>query len=235
MAEHAKRKQAIDAESFARLQEGLFTSPFVGESPLGGTFEKSRGFALIFRADGRSEVEVRFPFLRPYLEAALDVDLHRKLLPWRERLRKTPPKKTNAFYLNLLLLGPGDAVGRHVDATLRDVSGVPNALPERVFVLYIRVPDGRGGPLCLYRHRAPVGRIQPVQGDAHLFRGDLAHEVQPFVSDAPNALRASLVLEQYALPDENLHLVPQLKVCSKAGFSAYLQPEHRNNPVSSSV
>jgi len=63
----------------------------------------------------------------------------------------------------------------------------------------------------------------------------LAHEVQPFVSDAPNALRASLVLEQYALPDENLHLVPQLKVCSKAGFSAYLQPEHRNNPVSSSV
>lgn len=233
MAEHAKRKQAIDAESFRRLQDGLFSSPFVGESPLGGTFEKSRGFALIFRAEGRSEVEIRFPFLRPFLEAALDVSLHRKLLPWRARLRKTPPRQPNAFYLNLLLLRAGESVGRHVDATLRDVSGVPNALPERVFVLYLRVPRGRGGQLCLFRHRAPVGQIQPANGDAHLFRGDLAHEVLPFVSEEPNALRASLVLEQYALPNENLHHVPHLKICSKAGFSAYLQPEHRNNSVPS--
>lgn len=237
MAEHAKWKQAIDAESFRRLQDGLFSSPFLGESPLGGTFEKSRGFALIFRADGRSAVEIRFPFLRPYLEAALDVSFHRKLLPLRARLKQTPPKKPNAFYLNLLMLRPGDAVGRHVDATLRDVSGAPNALPERVFVLYLQVPRGRGGELCLFRHRAPVGRIPPIVGNAHLFRGDLAHEVLPFFScdEEQNALRTSLVLEQYVLPEGNLPRVPQLKICSKAGFSAYLQPEHRNNPLASTA
>lgn len=235
MAEFVTQKQAISPAALQRLQDGLFSSPFVGDSPLGGTFESSRGFALIFQAAGRSEVESRFPFLQPYLEAALDVGLHRKLLPWRARLRQAVPTAPNAFYLNLLLLGAGEGVGRHVDATLRDASGVANALPDRVFVLYLRVPPGRGGELCLFRHRAPVGRIRPVVGNAHLFRGDLAHEVRPFLSPATNPLRASLVLEQYRLPEAGLHHLPRLKICSKAGFSAYLQPEHRNLSLSSGV
>lgn len=227
MAEYAVCRRALGEAALGRLEDQLFASPFVADSPLAGTFEGSRGFAVLFTERGRGELLVRFPYLVPFLDAALDERLHRRLLGLGARLRGEAPVRANAFYLNLLLLGPGNFVGRHVDATLRDASGVANALPVRVFVLYLRVPKAQGGELCLFRHRAPVGRIVPARGVAAVFRGELAHEVRPFAALEEGALRASLVLEQYALPEEGLSRMPRVKVCSKAGFSAYLRPEAR--------
>lgn len=223
MAEYALKKDALDKEPLDRLEAQLFASPFVADSPLQGTFEGSRGFAVIFTEAGRAELEARFPYLSPFLDAVLDEGLHTRLLSLTDRWKKRRPRRANAFYLNLLLLGPGNFVGRHVDATLRDASGVKGALPERVAVLYLRVPTRRGGELLLFRHRAPVGRIAPRRGSVVVFRGELAHEVRPFESDAEGALRASLVLEQYALEGDALARLPPLKVCSKAGFAAYLK------------
>lgn len=223
MAEYALRRGAIGDAALHRLERALFASPFVADSPLAGTFEGSRGFAIVFTEEGRRELEVRFPYLSPFLDAVLDEGLHNKLLSVVDRIKGRAPRRANAFYLNLLLLGPGNFVGRHVDATLRDASGVSDALPERVGVLYLRVPAAKGGELLLFRHRAPVGRVRPRRGSAVVFRGDLAHEVLPFVGGEDDELRASLVLEQYALPDEGLQRMPALKVCSKAGFGAYLR------------
>lgn len=222
MAEYLHRKDALPAAYVDQLERMLFASPLVADSPLAGTFEGSRGFAIAFTERGLGELRMRFPVLTRYLEMALDERLHQKLLTLRARFRGAAPARPNAFYLNLLLLGPGNFVGRHVDATLRDISGAPTALPDRVSVAYLRVPSATGGELYLYRHRARVGRIHPRRGDLVLFRGDLAHEVRAFVSPDAAAQRASLVLEQYALDADELTRMPPWKICSKAGFQAYL-------------
>ena len=223
MAEYALRKHALAPAPLHRMEQGLFASPFVDDSPLAGTFEGSRGFAVVFTEQGRTELLARFPYLAPFLDVVLDDDLHRRLLSLGDRWRRRTPRRANAFYLNLLVLGPGNFVGRHVDATLRDASGIRDALPERVGVLYLRVPDARGGELRLFRHRAPVGRVRPRRGSVVLFRGDLAHEVRPFEGGGPGALRASLVLEQYALPDDVARAMRPFRLHSKAGFSGYLR------------
>lgn len=223
MPELLRRRRALPEEALRALDERLFASPFIGESPLAGTFEGSRGFALVFTERGRAEVLTRFPYLGPFLESALSEPLAARLLSFKERLFGVRPRRANAFYLNLLLLGPGDFVGRHVDATLRDVSGVDDAVPERVAVLYPRVPEAKGGELVLFRHLLRVGCIRPRRGELVCFRGDLAHEVRPFESEDPSALRASLVLEQYALPKEAARAMPSFRLHTRGGFSAYLR------------
>ncbi len=210
-------------DELERLCDALLSSKLVGDSPLSGTFEASRGFAIVFTRAGLGEVRARFPFLAPYLERVLDDAVRRSLVSWKERLLgQSLPPAPNAFYLNLLLLGPGARVGRHVDATLRDESGVSEVVPHYVSVLYLRAPE-LGGALRLRSGPRHVADILPVRGALVLFDGQLEHEVLPFESADERALRASLVCEQYALPPEGLARLPACRVHSLAGFSAYLR------------
>jgi hypothetical protein len=205
------RPQAAPRETREALAAALLSHPLVGPSTLAGAFRQSRGFALTFTRGDLPRVQTRFGFLAPYLEWVLT---DRALLPFGGALRAFWP---NAFYLNLLLLDGGAGVGRHVDATLRAPSGEPDAVPQRVSVLYLRAP-GEGGALSLHRGDRPVARLQPVAGDGLHFRGDLGHEVEQV-----EGLRASLVCEQYRLPARALARLGPPTVQSKAGFAAFLQ------------
>jgi hypothetical protein len=229
VSEYVTHRDALPETALESLRGTLLSSRFVARSPLMGTFQGSRGFALIFTHAGRATLEERFPFLRDYLARVMDARGWRGLLPWRERLLGPAPgrRPPNAFYLNLLLLEMGRGVGRHIDATLQGPSGVPGATPEHVSVLYLNVPEGaRGGALVLSRGPRTLGQVRPKPGLLVHFRGDLSHEVQPFTGGPEDALRASLVCEQYAFEPEALARLPSFRIQSKAGFSAYLD-EHR--------
>jgi hypothetical protein len=218
-------RQALPDGAFHALRAALLDSPLVGRSTLAGAFQSSRGFAVIFREEGRAEVTRHFPALAPWLDrtlgaAALDA-LRRWWLPFGGRV-------PNAWYLNVLLVSRGATVGRHVDATLRKVSGDTEAVPEVVSVLYLAVPSAQGGRLALYEGGQLRQRIVPVENQAVHFRGDLSHEVQPF--DGVEGVRASLVIEQYHLAPEHLANVPAFKLESRAGFGAYLDHHAARQP-----
>jgi hypothetical protein len=229
VSEFVTHRGAMSAAKLEALREALLSSRFVARSPLMGTFQSSRGFALIFTEAGRAKLEERFPFLRDYLALVMDPASSRGLLPWRERLLgpRKERRRPNAFYVNLLLLEPGRGVGRHIDATLQEPSGVPGATPEHVSVLYLNVPEGaKGGALVLSRGAQASGQVRPRPGMLVHFRGDLTHEVQPFTGGPEGAQRASLVCEQYAFEPEALARLPEFRIQSKAGFAAYLQEHH---------
>ncbi|WP_426752013.1 2OG-Fe(II) oxygenase [Myxococcus sp. Y35] len=226
------RRDALPRSALHELRAALLGSRFVARSPLMGTFQASRGFAFIFTHEGRATLEARFPFLVPYLARVLDPASARGLWPWHERLwgARRPRPVPNAFYLNLLLLDAGRGVGRHIDATLQEPSGVPDATPQHVSVLYLQVPENaQGGALRLLRHDTPVGEVRPREGLLVHFRGDLQHEVQPFTGGPQGASRASLVCEQYAFAPEALARIPTFRIQSKAGFAAYLD-DQRERP-----
>ncbi len=210
-------RQALPDGDFEALRTALLDSPLVGRSTLAGAFQSSRGFAVIFRDEGRQEVTRHFPALSPWLARALGAPAIDALRRWWLPVGGRVP---NAWYLNVLLVSRGGGVGRHVDATLRQVSGDTNAVPEVVSVLYLSVPSTVGGQLALYEGGALRQRITPRENQAVHFRGDLSHEVQPF--DGTDGVRASLVIEQYHLADQHLANVPDFKLESRAGFGAYL-------------
>jgi len=223
MPEYVVIPRALDKPAVESLRTQLLSSPYVAHSTLGGSFRGSRGFAITFTQEGRPSLEERFPFLRGYLAQALAPEAGQRLLPWHARFRGRMGVLPNAFYLNLLILADGGSVGRHVDATLRGPSGVVDAIPQHVSVLYLAVPRCEaGGELRLYRDQRRVGRIRPESGTLLLFRGDLVHEVTE-IQDMPEGdLRISLVCEQYHLPLSARDRLPRLHVQSKAGFAAYL-------------
>jgi hypothetical protein len=213
------RQGALTDSVFAGLRDALLASPLVGRSTLAGPFQASRGFACIFHGEGRVRLVERFPTLGPYLDVTLGEPAVRALSPWwRRRLTRVP----NAWYLNVLLVSAGGTVGRHVDATLRKPAGESTALPEVVSVLYLTVPSAHGGELALWMGDTLVRAIKPAPNLQVHFRGDLAHEVRAF--DGPtDAVRASLVIEQYHLAPDALARLPEFKLESRAGFSAYLE------------
>jgi hypothetical protein len=223
MPSHLVHPEALPPPKLSALRESLLASPLVSTSPLAGSFRGSRGFALTFTADGQPSVEERFPFLVPFLRLAQDAQARRALQPvWRR------PRALNGFYLNLLLLEEGAGVGRHVDGTLRGPSGVARALPELVAVVYLSVPAVRsGGELVLSRGARHLATVRPSEGMRLLFRGELDHEVRPLAGCSPGAVRASLVLEQYALPPSGAARLPPLAVHSRGGFEAYLLDRSR--------
>lgn len=204
------------------MRNALLDSPLVGRSTLSGPFQASRGFAVIFREEGKQELLARFPSLAPHFELMLGYPSVRALTPWwRRKIERVP----NAWYLNVLLVSAGGSVGRHVDATLRKPSGVDSAIPELVSVLYLQVPRARGGELLVYAGSTASAIVRPRENTLVHFRGDLAHEVAPF--EGTEGLRASLVVEQYWFPDEVLARLPEFKLDSRAGFSAYLDAHAR--------
>lgn len=223
------RRKALRPEALEPLRTQVLGSPLVGASTLAGSFQASRGFGVVFTLAGVEALCARFPFLVPFWEIARAPAPERQLLPLPQRWWHTPAAP-NAFFLNLLSLGPGAEVGRHVDATLAKPSGVRDATPEVVSVLYLSVPKGsRGGRLILDEERSArdVGALVPREGTLIHFRGDLAHRVEAFSAPGSGALRASLVLEQYHLPEDAIARLPAFQVQSRAGFSAYLEDHRR--------
>jgi hypothetical protein len=215
---------AFSQSDVAAIRDTLLASPLVAKSTLAGSFRQTRGFAITFREEGRPTLARRFPELARFVERALSEAEANALASWPDRLRRRAPHpRANGFYLNLLLVGDGGSVGRHTDATLRAPSGVDDAVPVRVSVLYLSVPQqARGGQLRLFRGDRPVGVVRPRPGALVHFRGDLQHEVAPMTAEA-GSLRASLVLEQYAFAPDALARLPEFQLHSKAGFDAYLQ------------
>ncbi len=222
MPAYVRDRRAFDDDALRALRDAVVGSPFVGKSTLGGAFQESRGFAVTFTVSGRAAVVERFPFLAGYLERALDPARRLALHPfWRRP--KVEERAPNAFYLNALFVPKGGRVGRHVDATLREPAGLDHAVPIAVSVAYLAVPRGaRGGRLLLDDRGAPRGAVTPREGALVVFRGDLAHQVEPFTGGPDGGLRISLVTEQYALQDDAVARLPQMRVHSKAGFGAYL-------------
>lgn len=203
---------------FTALRDALLASPLVGRSTLAGPFQSSRGFAVIFKEAGRAKVTERFPALRPHLEAVLGAPAIRAMTPWWVRTLTRIP---NAWYLNVLLVSEGGTVARHVDATLRKPAEESDATPELVSVLYLSVPKARGGELQLWDGPTPITRVTPKENTLLHFRGDLAHAVNAFEGSA-NEVRASLVIEQYHLGADALARLPDFRLESRAGFSAFL-------------
>ncbi len=223
---HDQRRSGLSRDAFEALKQSLLGSPLVGRSTLGGPFRSSRGFAVIFHGEGVDGVVTRFPTLGPYLARTLGAPGVERLRPWY----RSKPVAPNAWYLNVLLVGTGGTVSRHVDATLRPFLE-QEVLPTLVSVLYLEVPGGQGGELQLWHEAEPVARIQPRSNHCVHFRGDLAHAVEPFSSGASDAVRASLVIEQYTLSPEQLAAVPTFKLDSRAGFEAYLAAQQQRAEV----
>jgi hypothetical protein len=219
-------KALLPRGAFEALRDAMLGSPLVGRSTLAGPFQSSHGFAVIFKQPGVPKLLERFPALTPYLPRVLGEPGARALAPfWRRRLTRVP----NAWYLNVLLVSEGAAVARHVDATLRKPAEDPEAVPELVSVLYLAVPDARGGELRLFAGAAPVGVVRPRENWLVHFHGALSHEVCAF-EGAPGGLRASLVIEQYHFGEAALARLPDFQLDSRAGFAAYLDA-HAQRPA----
>ncbi len=182
---------------------------------------------MTFREEGRSRVIDRFPALSPHFEKVLGAPAVRALTPfWRRKLTRIP----NAWYLNVLLVSSGGTVARHVDATLRKPSGVEDAVPEVVSVLYLTIPSKHGGELALWDGPSAVAKLVPEENAVLHFRGDLAHEVCAFA--APEGLlRASLVIEQYYFAADALSRLPEFSLESRAGFGAFLEHHSGREPI----
>lgn len=232
MPEFAYIRHALPPERLQPIREVLLGSPFVSHSTLGGAFEQSHGFAMTFQRDGREQIEQRFPPLKEYFAQVLGEPAVRALQSWWGRLRKKPVVVPNAWYLNLLLVGEGGTIGRHIDTTLGREAGTPGATPEAVTVLYLRVPQAAGGELEISRGRAVQAVIRPHEGGLLHFRGDLAHEILPVEEVPDGAQRASLVIEQYHFPDDALAKLPKFKLDSRAGFRAFLKDHEQRGPKS---
>ena len=230
MPEFAYIRRALPPERLQPIRDVLLGSPFVSHSTLGGAFERSHGFAMTFQRDGRDQIEQRFPPLKEYFAQVLGEPAMRALQSWWGRYRNKPVVVPNAWYLNLLLVGEGGTIGRHIDTTLGREAGVPGTTPQAVTVLYLRVPQARGGQLEISREQRVKAVIRPQEGGLLHFRGDLAHEVLPVEEVADGAQRASLVIEQYHFADEALKRLPTFKLDSRAGFGAYLKHHGQQEP-----
>ncbi len=222
----SRTDDALRYRDFEALRDALLGSPLLGATTLNGPFRHSRGFAITCRGAGVERLRERVPALRPHLERVLGRASVRALTPWFRRA----PAPPNAWFFNVLVVGDGGAVGRHVDATLRKSSGVEDLVPLVVSVLYLAVPRGEGGELRLFRGEELLGLMAPRENTLVHFRGDLAHDVAPLSGVAFGQARASLVVEQYRLPPEALERIPEFRLESEAGFSAYLREHQARNP-----
>ena len=223
-------KRAIPALSLEKLREQVLASPLSGRTTLNGPFEATRGFGVTFTVAGREKLEARFPELVPFVQLALGEDALRSLSPWPARLWRKPAPP-NAWYLNLLLVGDGAQVTRHIDATLAGTVEKPGTTPVVVSVLYLDVPQRSGGELVLSRGERVLGVVTPRARTLVHFDGTLDHAVAPASGIPEGRFRASLVLEQYRLGEALLARVPELRVESGAGFGAFLQDRANRFPL----
>lgn len=211
---------ALDAGAVAALSAGIAQTQLVGESQLVGGFVTTRGFGIACHRDAVDDAVARAPFLRRFVDLALDSALRDRARPpsFVDRLGAFFVDDVTALYLNVLQVPPGGAVERHVDATLGVTPGDARALVPRVVVaLYVDVPpDLQGGELRLFRGDTPVATVKPAPGRLVCFDGRLAHEVTATTSAST---RLSCVAELYRLPRRRLKALPRVRVQSN-GFKA---------------
>jgi len=194
MPAHAEHPLAFPPDYLRRLKREVLASPHFTAHTLNRDFVQTRGFSVVFRDDGRAEVERRFPAFAPFLARALRADC-------------------NAFYLNPLQLERGSRVDPHIDRSLR--SYCKDVLPPvLVSVLYVDVAaDLVGGALVLARGKKPLARVAPVTGTLLAFDGDLVHSIERVEGGGP---RLSLVCEQYCLTPEEWERIPAFALESRA-------------------
>jgi hypothetical protein len=177
-----------------RLRGEILACSYFAVNNLNRDFVGTKGFSVVFQRAGLEQVERRFPFFKPYLDRALQ-------------------SACNAFYLNPLLLQTGSRVDPHIDRSLRSYCKTIHP-PASVSVLYVQVPPGlEGGELVLRDHKRQVGQITPKVNTLVYFQGDLTHSVNAVKSAG---VRLSLVCEQYALDDAELHDIPVFTIESRA-------------------
>jgi hypothetical protein len=214
---------ALSPERIASLSAAIAASRLVGESQLVGGFVTTRGFGVACHARAVGDAVARAPFLAPFVDVALDPALRHRARPpdLVDRVVGAVVDDVTALYLNVLVVPPGGAVERHVDATLGVVAGDPRTIVPRVVVaLYVDVPaDLQGGVLRLDRDGVAVAEITPRRGRLVCFDGRLAHEVTATTASGP---RVSCVAELYRLPRERLRALPRLRVQSN-GFADVLE------------
>lgn len=205
----------------AALLAELGSSPLIGPSPLRGTFEASRGFAITFKDTERGALCKRFSCLDAYLARVLAPGLRFKLgaLPGMRG-----PQRPNLFYLNILVVPPGAAIEPHVDVTLRERTGIPTLVPQWVSVAYLRVPNTGGGALVLADGPRYLARLEPRLGRVLHFAGHLRHGVER-VEPGAGESRISLVCECYRVPKDVLATFGSYEVRSFAGFGAHLEAQ----------
>lgn len=194
MPAHTQHPQAFPAAALRGLKRAILASPHFTTNTLNRDFVGTRGFSVVFRSDGRPQVERDFPAFVPYLQRALRPDC-------------------NAFYLNPLLLERGSRVDPHVDRSLR--SYCKEVLPPVVVsVLYVDVPSElAGGALVLSRGKRQLARVAPTTGSLVFFDGDLTHCIERLESTGS---RLSLVCEQYALEPGEWERIPCYAIETRA-------------------
>lgn len=188
-----KTPNAFPANYLSDLGSKIQACPYFSINNLNRDFVNTKGFSVVFKREGISEVERQFPFFQPYLAQALKPDC-------------------NAFYLNPLLLSQGSRVDPHIDRSLRSYCKTIDP-PAWVTVLYVQVPPGLdGGDLILRNHRQQVGQIKPKTNTLLHFQGNLTHSVNAVRSVG---MRLSLVCEQYDLTDSELRDIPIFTIESR--------------------
>lgn len=213
------QRGVLSPDAFEALRRAVVDSPMVGRTTLNGPFQATRGFGVTFHGGGRGQLVKRMPELGAYLDRVLGAPAVNAMRRWYQRIGRPAP---NAWYLNVLMVPPGAGVGRHLDVTLRKPSGVPEAMPSVVTVLYLEVPAAAGGELVLSTRTRVVGSVKPQPGLVVHFDGSLHHEVETF-EGPPSSRRVSVVIEQYHFEPGALARLSEFHLESRAAFEAYLQ------------
>ncbi|MGI0487444.1 2OG-Fe(II) oxygenase [Pantanalinema rosaneae CENA516] len=194
MSYYHQQPQAFPSTYLSELQGQILSCPYFAVNNLNRDFVGTKGFSIVFRRSHLAEVERQFPYLKLYLQQALQPDC-------------------NAFYLNPLLLQQGSRVDPHIDRSLRSYCETIEP-PVVVSVLYVQVPpDLVGGELVLRSHKRQVGQVRPQPNTLLIFQGDLMHSVNPVTSAG---MRLSVVCEQYNLEDDQLQDIPEFRLESRA-------------------
>lgn len=190
---YTRKPNFLSLEELQALKEEILESPYLGTSQLSDRFVSTKGFSVVFKRSGISQVEQNFPYFKPYLEKAL--------MP-----------VCNAFYLNPLVLEGNSCIEEHVDCSLSSYF-MEWVTPRLVSVLYICVPnDLQGGQLILQEDKS-VWHVEPETNTLVHFLGWVLHSVTPVQT---GHARMSLICEQYNLPEEYLIKVPEFEIKSSS-------------------
>lgn len=196
---YARKVNVFSLEYLNDLKSAIISSPYLASSQLSDRFTGTKGFSVVFKRSGISEVVKQFPDFELYLEMALK-------------------SSCNAFYLNSLMMESGGRVETHVDCSLSDYGKVWT-IPNLVSVLYVQVPeDLQGGELVLENDDRQLAQISPQFNALLYFIGNLLHSVNPVQSSQP---RISLICEQYNLDPERLRSIPEFEILSGAMVKSY--------------
>lgn len=142
--------------------------------------------SIAFTKYGIEELLKNYGYLKPFIDEAVDTDTY------------------NTFWLNSLIIGNGEEIQPHKDATIERFAKVP-IMADRVTVLYVKVPsDMIGGELNIYHHRR-IETVKPEKGKLVIFKNH-PHSVEKVTTDSQ---RISLVLESYYLDEIDFAKVPK--------------------------